>query len=56
MERTNIALPAPLHTRVKRRAVAEGKTLQGLAEQLVAFGLAHMDGLGKLKSPKPDNQ
>lgn len=40
-ERQSIAIRPDLHLRLKKRAVGEGKTLQDLSEELLAFGLSN---------------
>lgn len=49
-DRQKLAINPKLHERVKNRAKREGKTLFGLAEQLIAFGMSYMDISGKPKA------
>lgn len=52
LPRMNVSIPSDLKARLDRRAAAEGKTIQSLTAQIIAFGLANMDIAGRLKPRK----
>lgn len=48
---SNIAIRSDLHLRCKKRAVNEGKTLQELIEEMIAFAFANMSGMLSKRKP-----